>query len=123
MRQHELLFGESLVSRNKPNLAPMSIGRCSKSQGLGHTTSDFPNKEFVTLAECEAAMKEESEEESEDERDHKLDELQEEATEEFWEEFYAIKEECEMNHQSFSPLHPHPKHSAQISVNPFLNPC
>jgi len=54
MRQHELMFGESLVAPNK---------RCSKCRGLGHTPSVYPNKAIVTLAEWEAAMEEENEEE------------------------------------------------------------
>jgi len=53
MRQHELMFGESLVPLNK---------RCSKCQGLGHTPSVCPNKEIVTLAVWEAAMEKEKEE-------------------------------------------------------------
>jgi len=51
MRQHEVMFGESPVPPNRPNLAPMSIKRCFKCEGLGHTSSDCPNKEFITLAE------------------------------------------------------------------------
>ena len=54
MRQHELMFGESLVAPNK---------RCSKCRGLGHTPSVYPNKAIVTWAEWEAAMEEENEEE------------------------------------------------------------
>jgi len=51
MRRHALMFGESLVSPHTPNLAPMSVKRCSKCQGFGHTSSNCPNKEFITLAE------------------------------------------------------------------------
>jgi len=67
IRQHELIFGESLVLTNK---------RCSKCQGLGHTPSVCPNKAIITLAEWEAAMEEENEEKNEDERDHELEETQ-----------------------------------------------
>jgi len=56
VRQHELMFGESLVPPNKPNPAPMTIERSSKFQGLGHTPWDSPNKEFITFAEWKAAM-------------------------------------------------------------------
>jgi len=63
MRQHELMFGESVVPPNR---------RCSKCQGLGHKTSVCPNKEFITFAQLEAAMEEENEEENE--RDHELEE-------------------------------------------------
>jgi len=59
IEQHELMFGESLVPPNRPNLAPMSIKTCSKCQGFGHTLSEWPNKEFITLAEWETAMEEE----------------------------------------------------------------
>jgi len=86
MRQHELMFGESLVPPNRPNLAPMSIKRCSKCQGLSHTPLNCPNKEFITLAEWEAAMEEENEEKNEDEHDHELEETQEEVAEEAREE-------------------------------------
>jgi len=77
MRQHDLMFWKSLVPPTCPNLAPMSIKRCSKCQGFAHTSSDCFNKEFITLVEWEAAMKEENEEKNEDERDHKLAETQE----------------------------------------------
>jgi len=50
------MFGVSLVPPNKPNLAPVSMRRCSKCQGLGHKTSVYPNKEFISLAQLEAAM-------------------------------------------------------------------
>jgi len=39
----------------------MSIKRRSKCQGFGHVPSDCPNKEFITLTEWEAAMKEQKE--------------------------------------------------------------
>jgi len=58
MRQHELMLGESLVPLNKS---------CSKCQGLGHTPSVCPNKEFITLDEWEAAMEVELEEEEQEE--------------------------------------------------------
>ena len=82
MRQHELMLGESLVPPNRPNLNPMSIKRHSKCQGFGHMPLDCPNKEFITLAEWEAAMEEENEAKSEDERDQELEETQEEVMEE-----------------------------------------
>ena len=64
MRQHELMFGVSLVRPKKPNLAPMSMRRCSKCQGLGHKTSVFPNKKVITLAQWKAAMEDENEDTS-----------------------------------------------------------
>ena len=54
------MFGESLVPPNKPNPSPMSIKRCSKFQGLGHTTLVCPNQETITLAKWEAVMKKET---------------------------------------------------------------
>jgi len=66
VREHELMFGESLVPLNKPNPAPKSIKRCFKCQGLGQTPSDCPYKEFITLAEREAAMDVELEEKIEE---------------------------------------------------------
>ena len=68
MRQHELMFGESLIPLNK---------RCSKCQGLGHTPSVCPNKEVVTLADWEAAMEVELEEEKEEVHEAYEDEGQE----------------------------------------------
>ena len=64
----------------------MSIKRCSKCQGFGHTSSVCPNKEFITLAEWEAAMEEENEEEHEHESDHELEETQVKVVEEAREE-------------------------------------
>jgi len=64
MRQHELMFGESLVPPNRPNLAPMSITRCSKCQDFGHINLVCPNQETITLVEWDAAMEVELEEES-----------------------------------------------------------
>ena len=89
MRQHELMFGVSLVPPNKPNLAPVSMRRCSKCHGLGHKTSVCPNKEFITLAQLEAAMVEENEDKS----DHTLKETQEEVMEETREEDLLIFKE------------------------------
>jgi len=66
VRQHQLMFRESLVPPNKPNPEPMSIERCFKYQGLGQTPSDCPNKEFITLAEWKAAMEVELEEKIEE---------------------------------------------------------
>ena len=57
-----MMFGESLVTPHGPDLAPMSVKRCSKCQGFGHTSLDFPNKEFITLVEWEVAMEVELEE-------------------------------------------------------------
>ena len=74
MRQHELMFGKSLVPRNRPSLAPMRNKRCCKCQGFGHSSSDCPDKEFITLPEWEAAMEEENAEENEDKSDHELEE-------------------------------------------------
>ena len=82
MRQHELMFGKSLVPRNRPSLAPMRNKRCCKCQGFGHTSSDCPDKEFITLPEWEAATEEENAEENEDKSDHELEETQEEVIEE-----------------------------------------
>ena len=76
VRQHESMFRVSLVPPKKPNLAPKSMRRYSKCQGLGHKTSVCPNKEVFTLAQVQAAM-EENEEENEDTSDHKLKETQE----------------------------------------------
>ena len=64
----------------------MSTPRCSKCQGFGHTSSVCPNKEFITLAEWEAAMEEENEEEHEHESDHELEETQVKVVEEAREE-------------------------------------
>ena len=86
MTQHELTFGKSLVPPNCPNLAPMSIKRCCKCQGFGHTVSDYPNKDFITLGEWEAAIEEENKEKNEDERDHELEETKEKVIEEASEE-------------------------------------
>jgi len=58
MRQHELMFGESLITLNK---------RRSKCRGLGHTPSVCPNKEFITLDEWEAAMEFKLEEKEQEE--------------------------------------------------------
>ena len=66
VRQHELMFWESLVPPNKPNPAPLTNKRCFKCNGLGHTPSDCPNREFITLAEWEAAMEVELEEKIEE---------------------------------------------------------
>ena len=76
MRQHELMFEKSLIPPHRPNLAPVSNKRCFKCQGFGHTFSDCTNKEFITLAEWEAAMNEENEVKNEDERDHEHEETQ-----------------------------------------------
>ena len=43
----------------------MSNRRCFKCQCLGHTASDCPNKEIISLAEWEATMKEKNQEEKE----------------------------------------------------------
>ena len=80
------MFGKSPGPPNRPYPAPVSIKRCSKCQGFGHTSSDYPNKEFITLAKWKAAMEEDKEEKDEDERDHELEETQEEDAEEAREE-------------------------------------
>ena len=85
-RQHELMFGNGLVPPNCPNLAPMRIKRCSKCQGLGHITSDCPNKEFITLREWEVAMEEENKEKNDVERDDELKDTQEKVMKETREE-------------------------------------
>jgi len=81
VRQHQLMFGESLVPPNKPNPAPLSIERCFKCQGLGQTPSDCPNKEFITLAEWEAAMEVELEEKNEEKNGDVFEEVVIEADE------------------------------------------
>jgi len=67
MRQHELMFGESIFPPNK---------RCSKCQGLGHAPSVCPNQETITLAEWEAVLKKETTKDPE-EITKKEDEVQE----------------------------------------------
>jgi len=52
---------------DRPNPDPLNLRRCSKCQGFGHTPSDCPNKEFITLAEWEVAMEEEKEENDQEE--------------------------------------------------------
>jgi len=64
----------------------MSIKWCSKCKGFGHTPSDCPNKELITLPKWEAAMEEENEEQNKDERDHELKETQGKVMEEAREE-------------------------------------
>jgi len=81
-----LLFRKSLVPLNRPNPGPLNPIRCLKRQGLGHTSSDCPNKEIITLVEWEAAMEEGNEKKIEDESDHELEETQEEVVEEASEE-------------------------------------
>ena len=112
MRQHELMFGESLVPPNKPNPAPLSIKRCFKCQGLGHTPSDCPNKEFITLAEWEAAIEEENEEKNEDERDHELEETQGEVVEEAREEELLVLRRVPSQQKGVrdEPSNPSPTH-------------
>ena len=62
MRQHELLFGKSLVPMVRLNPSPLNPIKCFKCQGLGHTSLDYPNKKIITLAEWEVAMEEENKE-------------------------------------------------------------
>ena len=93
VRQHESMFRVSLVPPKKPNLAPKSMRRCSKCQGLGDKTSLYPNKEIFTLAQLEAAMEEENQEENEETSYHKLKETQEEIVEETREEELLVLQE------------------------------
>jgi len=113
MRQNELMFGESLVPPNRPNIAPMSIKRCSKCQDFGHTPSEYPNKEFITLAEWEAAMEEENEDKMKMNMIMNLGKLKrrswkrlEKKNSWFWEGFQANKRELKMNRQTLHPLTP-----------------
>ena len=77
MRRHELMFRVSLVPPKKPNLAPKSMRRCSKCQGLGHKASVHPSKEVITLDQWKVAMEEKNEEQNEDTSDQKLEVAQE----------------------------------------------
>ena len=78
MRQHELMFGFSLVPHKKATLVPMSMNRCSKCQGVGHSPSICPNKEAYTLAQVLEANEEKNEEETEESNGFILEETQEE---------------------------------------------
>lgn len=78
MRQHELMFGFSLVPHKKATLVPMSMKRCSKCQGVGHSPSICPNKEAYTLAQVLEANEEKNEEETEESNGFILEETQEE---------------------------------------------
>ena len=88
----------------------MSIKRCSKCQGFGHTSSVCPNKEFITLAEWEAAMEEENEEEHEHESDHELEETPVKVVEEAREELLrrVASQPKGVQDELASPLPTHP---------------
>ena len=107
------MFGKSLVPPNCPNLAPMSIKRCSKCQGLGHTISDCPNKEFITLREWEVAMEEENKEKNDVERDDELKDTQEKVMKETREEELLVlgrvlTRQKGVQGEPASPIHPDP---------------
>ena len=78
MRQHELMFRFSLVPHKKTTLVAKSMQRCSKCQGIGHSTSICPNKEAYTLAQVLEANEEKNEEETEESNGFILEETQEE---------------------------------------------
>ena len=113
------MFGESLVPPKRPNLAPLSVKRCSKCQDFGHTSLVCPNKEFITLTEWETTM----EEENEDKSDHKLEETQEEIIEETREEELlslkgVLSQQKGVQHE---PSNPSPTHPQAKTIN--LNFC
>lgn len=148
MRQHELMFGFSLVPHKKATLVPMSMKRCSKCQGVGHSPSICSNKEAYTLVQVLEAMEAKNEEEREESNGPLLEETQEEIIKEeaSEEEHLALNEvlsqvqdELCFHHlnnllaKGVQAHHPHPTtlatpsppikiHSPQTSVNPFRNP-
>ena len=101
MRQHELMFRFSLVPHKKATLVPMSMKRCSKFQGVGHSPSICPNKEAYTLVQVLEAMEAKNEEEREESNGPPLEETQEEIIKEeaSEEELMALNEVLSHNQQ------------------------
>ena len=120
MRQHELMLGFSLVPHKKTTLVAKSMQRCSKCQGIGHSTSICPNKEAYTLAQVLEANEEKNEEENEESNGFILEETQEEIIkEEASEEELLVLNEQVQDEPRFPPLEqPFNKGSSSSSPTP-----